>query len=107
MIKRILNYFFGKKETNETPVNSIHDEINETLKKRKEILNSLNQEKVILSETVSTEKPKKPRAPRKPKAEVSIDTDKATKVKPVRKAKTTTASTEEKPKRTRKPKTDQ
>ena len=39
MIKRILNYFFGKKETNETPVNSIHDEINETLKKRKEILN--------------------------------------------------------------------
>ena len=110
MIKRILNYFFGKKETNETPVNSIQAEINETLKKRKKILKSLNaekeEEKVILSETVSTDKPTKTRAPRKPKAEVSIDTDKATKVKPVRKAKTTTASTEEKPKRTRKPKTD-
>jgi hypothetical protein len=107
MIKRILNFFFGKKETTQTPVNSIHDEINETLKKRKEILSSLaNEEKVILSETVSTEKPKKPRAPRKPKSEFPIGTDKPTKVKPVTKAKEPKSSTEEKPKRTRKPKTD-
>ena len=44
MIKRILNYFFGKEETNETnetQVNSIHDEIDETLKKRQAILDSL------------------------------------------------------------------
>jgi type II secretory pathway component PulC len=106
MIKRILNYFFGKKETNETQVNSIHDEINETLKKRQEILDSLEQDKVILSETVSTEKPKKTKAPRKPKSEFPIESDKVTKAKPVRKAKAPAASTEEKPKRTRKPKTD-
>ena len=113
MIKRILNYFFGKKETIETPVNSIQTEIKETLKKRKEILKALNaekearEEKVILSGKISPETPKKTRAPKKPKADVSIDTDKVTKVKPVRKVKTTTPSTEETPKRTRKPKTDQ
>ena len=47
MIKRILNFFFGKKETTQTPVNSIHDEINETLKKHKEILISLSKLRLL------------------------------------------------------------
>ena len=103
MFKKILNFFFGKKENTKTQTNSIHEEIAKTLKEREEILNT---NKVILSETVSTEKPKKTRAPRKPKAEVSIGADKVTKVKPVTKVKAPKTSTEEKPKRTRKPKTD-
>ena len=56
MFKKILNFFFGKKENTKTQTNSIHEEIAKTLKEREEILNT---NKVILSETVSTEKPKK------------------------------------------------
>ena len=108
MIKRILNYFFGQKETNETQVNSVHDEIDKTLKKRQEILTALKEDNVTLFNTFcdETEKPKKPKAPKKPKTKVSDSADKPTKAKTVAKVKTPKMSTEEKPKKYRKPKTD-
>jgi hypothetical protein len=109
MFKKILNFFFGKKENTQTTTSSIHNEIAKFLKEREEILSSLKagkDSKVIFSETASIEKPKKPKAPRKPKSEFPIGTDKPTKVKPVTKVKAPKTSTEETPKRTRKPKTD-
>lgn len=99
MLKKILNYLFGSKNTTKC---DIHGKMTKTLKESEASVNLTSEMEVVKST--------KKRTPRKPKTDITIGTDAPLKVKEITKVKAPKSSTQENTtsisKKSRKPKTD-